>query len=115
MVAIRSSVGCHLWGTVPHSITQSDQPQVDTGEIVYVSSLALLKMLKHGKSLSTYCNFGFTKRPPTSLFNLQAEFDIPCLICVLLLHLAAVALTRGVSLVLGRLIASQVARECRWR
>ena len=26
-----------------------DQPQVDTAEQVYISSLALLKMLKHGK------------------------------------------------------------------
>jgi len=29
---------------------QGDQPQVDTGEMVYVSSLALLKMLKHGRA-----------------------------------------------------------------
>jgi len=29
---------------------QADTPQVDTGEMVYVSSLALLKMLKHGRA-----------------------------------------------------------------
>lgn len=29
---------------------QGDQPQVDTGEMVYISSLALLKMLKHGRA-----------------------------------------------------------------
>ena len=29
----------------------ADHEQVDTAEQVYISSLALLKMLKHGKSL----------------------------------------------------------------
>ncbi len=28
----------------------SDAPQVDTAEQIYISSLALLKMLKHGAS-----------------------------------------------------------------
>lgn len=31
-----------------------DQPQVDTAEQVYISSLALLKMLKHGKCVYIY-------------------------------------------------------------
>lgn len=30
----------------------SDAPQVDTSEQIYISSLALLKMLKHGRSSS---------------------------------------------------------------
>lgn len=30
----------------------ADTPQVDTGEQIYISSLALLKMLKHGRSWS---------------------------------------------------------------
>lgn len=30
--------------------SMGDQPQVDTAEQVYISSLALLKMLKHGMS-----------------------------------------------------------------
>jgi len=29
---------------------QGDMPQVDTAEQVYISSLALLKMLKHGRA-----------------------------------------------------------------
>jgi hypothetical protein len=29
---------------------QGDSPQVDNGEMVYISSLALLKMLKHGRA-----------------------------------------------------------------
>merc|ERR1712194_567656 len=29
---------------------RGDQPQVDSGEMVYISSLALLKMLKHGRA-----------------------------------------------------------------
>ena len=29
-----------------------DKPMVDTSEMVYISSLALLKMLKHGKEVS---------------------------------------------------------------
>lgn len=41
-------------GGMPPSQGQaaSDTPQVDTSEQIYISSLALLKMLKHGKSLS---------------------------------------------------------------
>lgn len=38
-------------GGMPPSQGQaaSDTPQVDTSEQIYISSLALLKMLKHGK------------------------------------------------------------------
>ena len=38
-------------GGMPSSQGQaaSDTPQVDTSEQIYISSLALLKMLKHGK------------------------------------------------------------------
>ncbi len=32
-----------------------DSPTLDSSEQVYISSLALLKMLKHGTSLSLYC------------------------------------------------------------
>ena len=39
-------------GTAP-----SDTPQVDSSEQLYISSLALLKMLKHGIRVQTCCRF----------------------------------------------------------
>ena len=39
-----SQLGVNLGGT------PTDAPQVDTAEQVYISSLALLKMLKHGRA-----------------------------------------------------------------
>ena len=39
-----SQLGVNLGGT------PADSPQVDTAEQVYISSLALLKMLKHGRA-----------------------------------------------------------------
>ena len=39
-----SQLGMNLGGT------PTDAPQVDTAEQVYISSLALLKMLKHGRA-----------------------------------------------------------------
>lgn len=33
----------------------SDAPQVDTSEQIYISSLALLKMLKHGEGSPDFC------------------------------------------------------------
>jgi hypothetical protein len=39
----------------------SDSPQVDTSEQIYISSLALLKMLKHG----TNCITPFTYSAPS--------------------------------------------------
>lgn len=57
----------------------SDAPQVDTAEQISISSLALLKMLKHGASWPVFSIFAFclefsrndhsqtaTSRPPTS-------------------------------------------------
>lgn len=41
-----------LGGAVPglNQVPPSDAPVVDTAEQVYISSLALLKMLKHGRA-----------------------------------------------------------------
>ena len=39
-----------LGGGIPQSSQPTDAPVVDTAEQVYISSLALLKMLKHGRA-----------------------------------------------------------------
>ena len=57
----------------------TDAPVVDTAEQVYISSLALLKMLKHGragkmtcqfdaKSKDYYCNELLSTKPPAKYF-----------------------------------------------
>jgi hypothetical protein len=43
----------------------SDTPQVDTAEQIYISSLALLKMLKHGQSALGLFGRGGVKRGPS--------------------------------------------------
>ena len=45
-----SSVGGQAAAAGP----QGDTPQVDTAEQVYISSLALLKMLKHGDTVMRF-------------------------------------------------------------
>lgn len=39
-----------LGSGIPQSSQPTDAPVVDTAEQVYISSLALLKMLKHGRA-----------------------------------------------------------------
>ena len=56
-----------------------DAPLVDTGEMVYISSLALLKMLKHGTHprSPTYCwpSFKFLRQPlPSSPTDLRLPY-----------------------------------------
>lgn len=55
---------------------QGDTPMVDTAETVHVSSLALLKMLKHGASLLSKLPvscFGFSR--PTIVFGRVPLFN----------------------------------------
>ncbi len=59
----------------------SDTPQVDTAEQIYISSLALLKMLKHGNDRRCRwrpCDYRFMSKR-TGLLSVSAQDGLACL------------------------------------
>ena len=63
----------------------SDAPQVDTAEQIYISSLALLKMLKHGASLKHIHYEVLKMKRSCSGFALQRHEVTKALLCFLLI------------------------------
>ena len=82
----------------------ADTPQVDTAEQIYISSLALLKMLKHGASCRA--------RGWADCLTASRDDHYASLLCV---QLFARARARSRPQRTQKKNTRQAARACRWR